>query len=73
MRDKVIDIVIFIVLALLSALLIFVEPLNDLDELWQYSFASNISNGLVPYKDFNIIVTPLFSFIAAIFLKVFTN
>jgi len=73
MRDKVTNIVIFIVLALLSALLIFVEPLNDLDELWQYSFANNIANGLVPYKDFNIIVTPLFSFIAAIFLKVFTN
>jgi len=73
MKNKIINIVIFLVLILLSALLIFKEPLNDLDELWQYSFANNIANGLVPYRDFNIIVTPFFSFLAAIFLKVFTN
>ena len=44
-----------------------------MDELWQYSFANNILNGLIPYKDFNLITTPFFSFLAALFLKVFFN
>mgnify|MGYP003468132678 CR=1 FL=1 len=56
MKNRIINTVIFVSLVILSALLIFVESLNDLDELWQYSFANNIANGLVPYKDFNIIV-----------------
>lgn len=73
MKSKSINIIIFIIFVTLSALLIFSETLNDLDELWQYSFANNIANGLVPYRDFNIIVTPLFSFVGALFLKIFTN
>jgi len=41
------------------------------DEIWNYGFAYNISKGLIPYKDFNLIVTPLYSFLAAIFIKIF--
>ena len=33
------------------------------DEIWNYGFAYNISKGLVPYRDFNMVVTPLYSFI----------
>ena len=43
----------------------------QLDELWNYGFSYNISNGLIPYKDFNMIVTPLFPMIGAIFLMIF--
>lgn len=42
-----------------------------LDEIWNYGFAYNIVNGLVPYRDFNMIVTPLYAFLSSIFIKVF--
>ena len=35
------------------------------DEMWNYGFAYNILNGLIPYRDFNMIVTPLYSFLGS--------
>ena len=49
---------------------IIIRPLNNLDELWNYSFAKNISDGLIPYKDFNLITTPFLAMIVACFLKI---
>lgn len=69
MKNKIINFLIFIIILGLSIFLVFQEKIGDLDEIWQYSFASNISKGLIPYKDFNTISTPLFSYIAALFLK----
>ena len=34
----------------------------DNDEIWNYGFAHNIYSGLIPYKDFNMIIPPLFAF-----------
>lgn len=42
-----------------------------LDEIWNYGFAYNISNGLVPYRDFNMIITPFYSFILSAFIIAF--
>ena len=36
------------------------------DEIWNYGFAHNIYSGLVPYKDFNMVVTPLYPFIMSL-------
>lgn len=44
-----------------------VVPVN-LDEIWCYGFALNISKGLVPYRDFNMVITPLYPFLTSIFL-----
>lgn len=49
------------------------EPINNLDEIWQYSFARNIANGKTPYSDFNIIVTPFFSFLGSLFIRIFSD
>ena len=35
----------------------------DLDEIWNYGFSFNIASGLIPYKDFNMVITPLFPII----------
>lgn len=43
------------------------------DEVWNYGFAYNISTGLVPYRDFNMIVTPLYHFIVGFFIIIFGN
>lgn len=41
------------------------------DELYNYGFATNILNGLIPYKDFNMIITPLFPYLLSIILSIF--
>jgi len=42
-----------------------------LDEAWNYGFAYSIANGLIPYRDFNMIITPLHPFIGSVFLLIF--
>ena len=49
---------------------LIVQSLN-LDEVWNYGFSYNISRGLIPYRDFNMVITPLYSFIMAIPLRAF--
>ena len=41
------------------------------DEIWNYGFAYNISTGLVPYRDYNVVTTPLYPIIDAIFMILF--
>ena len=41
------------------------------DRIWNYGFAYNVSRGLVPYRDFNMVVTPLYTFILSFFIKIF--
>ena len=41
------------------------------DEIWCYGFGYNIASGLVPYRDFNMIVTPFYSFVVALFIIIF--
>lgn len=73
MKNKKIikDIVLFILIAIYFSSSILLRKVGNLDELWNYNFASNISNGLIPYKDFNMITTPLLSVVGGIFLSIF--
>ncbi len=41
------------------------------DEIWNYGFGYNISRGLIIYRDFNVLQTPLFFFIGSLFIKLF--
>lgn len=56
-------------------LLIIVSCLSqtELDGVWGYGFSYNIASGLIPYKDFNMVVGPLYSIIFSIFIKIFGN
>ncbi len=47
-------------------------PIN-LDDIWNYGFAYNIAHGLIPYRDFNMVLTPLYSIIMAIPLLINSN
>ncbi len=53
--------------------IIILKPINNLDEIWNYNFARNIANGLVPYKDFNMLQMPLLPIICGVILKIFLN
>ena len=51
----------------------FVIPLYNGDEVWNYGFSYNISSGLVPYRDFSMLQTPLYFYISSVFIKIFGN
>ena len=59
----------FAIFALCS--IVFVFPIENLDELWNYNFARCIADGMTPYKDFSMLQTPLAAYLAATFLKIF--
>lgn len=48
---------------------VFFLPLNG-DEIWNYGFSYNIAKGLVIYRDFNVMVTPLYFFLV-VFLSIY--
>ena len=60
--------VFFFILYFITSYKIF--PIG-MDEVWNYGFGYNIINGVVPYRDFNMIVTPLYQYLLAIFLFIF--
>ena len=64
------DIGIFFVILICGSYVIFNKEIGDLDEIWNYNFANCIVKGMVPYKDFNIVITPLLSVIESIFLRI---
>ena len=45
----------------------------DLDEIWNYGFMHNIYEGLIPYKDFNMVITPFFPFLFSLMFHVFSS
>lgn len=75
MKNKFVlkNIVLFIGFIVIASSNVFIQELSNLDEIWIYNFARCILEGLLPYKDFSIIITPLFPMISAIFLKIFGN
>lgn len=58
-------------LVVLITSIVLSKPLENYDEIWNFNIARCISNGLVPYRDISMIVTPLAGCIEAIFLKIF--
>lgn len=67
------NIFIFIAIFLMVSPIILSRSLNNLDEIWNYNFARNIADGLIPYKDFNMVTTPLLPFICGLILKLLGN
>ena len=70
MRKRILlGILLFILLLVFN---LFIYPIT-LDEIWNYGFSYNILNGKIPYLDFNMVLTPLFSFIMTLSLMMFGN
>ena len=72
-KTKIYNLILFILIFITLILNILIKPLNNLDELWNYNFARNIADGLIPYKNFNIVITPLLSMVCGIILKLICN
>ena len=43
------------------------------DQVWSYGFSYNISKGLIIYKDFNAVPTPLCFILSSVFINIFGN
>ena len=59
---------IFLILSIFS-----IFEIINMDLIWTYGFSYNISENLIPYKDFNLVISPLYSFIFSIPLRIFGN
>ena len=55
----------FILFIVYLAWFLIIQP-NDYDEIWNYGFSYNMASGYLPYRDFNMIITPLFNFLISI-------
>lgn len=69
-KEKIISLIILILIFIATLSTIIIRPLGDLDELWNYNFARNVANGLVPYKDFNMVPMPLLPLLCGFILKI---
>lgn len=65
------NIVIIITLFILVANCILLKELDNLDEIWNFNFGINVARGKLPYKEFNMVQTPLSAIISGLVLKVF--
>lgn len=61
----------FIAFLLMAVSLAVFRQLGNVDEIWNYNFGSNMASGLVPYRDFNLLQTPVFAAIHGIVLALF--
>lgn len=64
------NIIILLFIAIVAISAIFTKPISNLDEIWNFNFSRNISNGLIPYKDFNIVQMPLLAIICGNVFKI---
>ena len=62
---------IFIFIIILIYNIFFVKV--DADEVWCFGFIYNTVSGLVPYKDFNLVVGPFYPYFFSIFQFIFGN
>ena len=67
-KDILILIIIFIYVGVLVN---FSNADNDL--IWNYGFSYNIASNLTMYKDFNMVITPLYPLICSIVMKLLGN
>ena len=65
------NIIIIVIIMIIAISSIFTNPVSNLDEIWNFNCARNISDGLIPYKDFNMVATPLMPIICGIGLLIF--
>lgn len=72
-KQKIAEILLFILIFLAILSIILQKEIKDLDELWNYTFAKNISEGIIPYKDFNMLQMPLLPLINGLILKLTFN
>ena len=65
--------ILFLLLFFIYFIIYYYNSSISMDEIWNYGFAFNISKGLIPYLDFNMIQTPLYAYSLAGLIKLLEN
>lgn len=71
MKKKLLKILFYLLVIVVTVIYTYKIRVVVDDEFFNYGFAKNILDGLIPYKDFNMIIPPLFAYITALVLKMF--
>lgn len=72
MKNIVKYILLFLGLVLFFFVINYFSVIND-DLIWNYGFCSNFAKGMSMYKDYNMVITPLYPFIVGTLMKLFGN
>ena len=67
-KYQIIELIIIFIVTLLFNL---TRKNMSYDEVWNYGFSYNILTGLTPYKDFNMVITPLYPLLATLYMMIF--
>lgn len=62
---------VFFFLLILSGFAAVYQSIGNYDELWNYTFGSCIARGMLPYRDFNMLQTPLAAMINGLLFTIF--
>lgn len=65
------NIIIFLAIFVFALLINFTNNTIDNDNIWNFNMIQKITLGYMPYKDINMIITPVFHFVGAMFMKIF--
>lgn len=66
------NIIVFSLIFIILLLLTIIHPTVD-DLFWSYGFSYNIAKGLIPYKDFNMVIGPFYNLLLSIPLLISNN
>lgn len=72
MRLKKKDILILIIIFIYTGILITYSNADN-DLIWNYGFSYNFANHLLMYKDYNMVITPLYPFLGGILMGILGN
>lgn len=72
-KENIYSIIVFVLTFLISTIIIMNIPIKDYDEIFKYYWARTVSIGYVPYKDFNMVTTPLYSYIFSLAMLIDKN
>lgn len=70
-KEKKKNIILIISVFIIYVLFFYFKDLSIIDDAWVSNCAINITNGKIIYKDFNVIITPLYYFYLSLFFKIF--
>lgn len=62
------DLLFFCILGLIIFITVMFKPVSNYDEIWKYQFSKALTNGYLPYKDINMIITPFYYFFTSLLL-----
>lgn len=72
MRLKKKHILILIIIFIYTGILITYSNADN-DLIWNYGFSYNFANHLLMYKDYNMVITPLYPFLGGILMRILGN